>query len=289
MNKKKIRHWLHITLTVLTGGLWLLVYLPILIINRSGNSNLNLSTPKDISVSISTDNHEHSNFYADWKDDRKAQCPYCNSQLKKVPGAKTKCPSCEKYMYVRMDPRSKSQRVVTEEEVELIEDERAKLNGTWDIRLAEKERKHKVTKDLTREFGKEPSENDVKWRLHNQDLLIHANDRNWGLYRNTIHEMAKLTKKEGKLELSLKYLIDIVYIDACGPSNGQGWGDELDIMYLPHFAGEISATAIKLGWNESEMLDFYREHGASLKNSLRLPKTFDHCWKRFKQETSLSI
>ena len=35
------------------------------------------------------------------KDERKAECPYCKNGLKKVPSAKTKCPACKEFMYVR--------------------------------------------------------------------------------------------------------------------------------------------------------------------------------------------
>jgi predicted RNA-binding Zn-ribbon protein involved in translation (DUF1610 family) len=37
-------------------------------------------------------------------DARTPECPYCKGELKKIPGAKTKCPHCGQFMYVRTSP-----------------------------------------------------------------------------------------------------------------------------------------------------------------------------------------
>ena len=47
-------------------------------------------------------------------DDRKAECPYCHEALAKIPGAKTKCPHCSQYMFVRTRPNG-VRSVVTKE------------------------------------------------------------------------------------------------------------------------------------------------------------------------------
>jgi len=41
------------------------------------------------------------------KDERKAECPNCHKILSKIPGAKTKCPHCDEFMFVRTRPKDK--------------------------------------------------------------------------------------------------------------------------------------------------------------------------------------
>ena len=294
-SKKPVKHWLHILLVILTGGLWLLVYIPLLILRNSkqisSNSEQNSSSSQSSEASLNENLNLESmgNYYDDWKDDRKAECPYCFAKLKKIPGAKTRCPACGFSMYVRYDPRTKSQRVVREEELELIEDERAKLNGTWEQRLEEKNHREQVKAELRKSFGTEPSEGDVQWRIYNENLLTHAKNRDWGLYRNTIHDMGKQLKKEGKLETALLYFMDVVYIDANGPSNSGKWGEDFEIMYLPHFAAEIFNITSKLGISEKVLFDKYKSRSEQLKESLKLKKSFEVCWKKFKEETDLDF
>jgi hypothetical protein len=80
-----------------------------------------------------------------WPDLRKAECPNCFHELVKIPGSKTKCPFCLKFMYVRSSPLTRTREVVTEQQVELIDDEWARRNGTWEERVLEKQQKSKRT------------------------------------------------------------------------------------------------------------------------------------------------
>lgn len=106
-------------------------------------------------------------------DSRVPECPNCKGTLKKAPGSKTKCPLCGLYMFVRTNPHTRERVVVTEAQAEEIDDEIARLNGTWEIRLAEKKRKEKIKADLTKSFkGKEPSKQDIEWRMLNQARAI---------------------------------------------------------------------------------------------------------------------
>ena len=51
-------------------------------------------------------------------------CPYCKTQLKKMPGAKTKCKSCGNSIYVRQRP-SDNQKVL------LTDAQRSDINKLW--------------------------------------------------------------------------------------------------------------------------------------------------------------
>ena len=60
-------------------------------------------------------------------DGRKAVCPHCNGVLKKIPGAKTKCPLCYEYIYVRTEPKSNTRILVSESRANEIDDEWGEL------------------------------------------------------------------------------------------------------------------------------------------------------------------
>lgn len=143
-------------------------------------------------------------------DSRIAECPTCHGALKKSPGAKTKCPLCGAYMYVRTNPDTRERVVVTEAQAEEIDDEAAKLNGTWEMRLAEKNRKAKVKADLTKSFkGKEPSKEDIEWRMLNQDSLIFARSRDWVSYMLTRNRMAEQQLRSNLYKDALRTFLDV--------------------------------------------------------------------------------
>ena len=107
------------------------------------------------------------------KDLRTAQCPYCHANLKKIPGRKTKCPHCGNFMYVRSKPDN-TRVVVTQGEAEKIDEEWALVQGTHDQFVAEKQEITAERDLLRKRFGREPSDEDVRWSILNKSLVQHA-------------------------------------------------------------------------------------------------------------------
>jgi hypothetical protein len=168
--------------------------------------------------------------YVEPTDARIAICPSCGFGLNKIPGAKTKCPHCAAFMYVRTDPETNSRVVVTAERAEEIEDEWSKINGTWEYRQEEKRRYEATKEQLTKNFkGVVPSDNDVKWSLLNEDSIKHASVQDWGLYRNTIFQMGEILRKEEKHSMAIEKYLLVCYMDTCGPNNvGVPLGQKLE-------------------------------------------------------------
>lgn len=168
--------------------------------------------------------------YVEPTDARTAVCPSCGFGLNKVPGAKTKCPHCAAFMYVRTDPETNSRVVVTAERAEEIEDEWSKINGTWEYRQEEKRRYEATKEQLTKNFkGVVPSDNDIKWSLLNEDSIKHASVQDWGLYRNTIFQMGEILRKEEKHSMAIEKFLLVCYMDTCGPNNvGVPLGQKLE-------------------------------------------------------------
>jgi hypothetical protein len=54
---------------------------------------------------------------------RKPECPYCHRVLAKVPGAKTRCPNCGEFMFVRPRPLDRARVVVTKADADVIEED----------------------------------------------------------------------------------------------------------------------------------------------------------------------
>ncbi len=232
------------------------------------------------------------------KDERKAECPACHKSLKKIPGAKTKCPHCGEFMYVRTTTKQ-IRLVVTEDEAEKIDEEWRLEMGTQDAYLAGEKRFVDKKESLKKKFGgKEPSDNDVQWGLFNEDLIEHMKNMDWGLYRNTKFQMGDMLRKEGRLEASLKMYLEVCYLDLNGPNNCGG------IMRDPEFLKEfppfdpsdgnaflapgvidlIQRIMNKLNLATEKIHSMFIEHNSKLEKSMHLPVSADLAWNKIEIE-----
>lgn len=148
------------------------------------------------------------------------KCPHCMRTLNKIPKRKSKCPHCKEYIYSRTRPLDKKKVLVTEEQKDAIELEWTRFyEAREQAELMENDDYATAKKELAQRFGKEPSINDVKWRVYNQKTLDLAVQRQWGLYRNNKLDMAKLLQKEGKNKQALSLFLEICYLDLNGCRN----------------------------------------------------------------------
>jgi phage FluMu protein Com len=78
-------------------------------------------------------------------------CPYCKKELAKFPSRKTKCPHCNKDIYVRTNPSDQQQMLVTEQELEKIEREWKRYHAVENFKrsLAQTNKKYKEELDRT--------------------------------------------------------------------------------------------------------------------------------------------
>lgn len=190
-------------------------FIPLLIFSK-GNDDGKVASLHSSSI---ISKHERNQETYSVTDARIAICPSCEAGLKKIPSAKTRCPSCKEFMFVRTDSKTMSKMLVNLSRAQEIDEEWAKINGTWDEIQTERERFRKSKSELSIQFGHEASDTDVKWRIFNEDLLVHSGMQNWGLYRNTIFQMSEHLRKEGNINLALEKLLLVCYIDICGPNN----------------------------------------------------------------------
>lgn len=250
-----------------------------------------LSQPKvEVKMSIQSKPTSFNEEEYNVEDKRRAICPYCEVELKKVPGAKTKCSSCKQFMYVRTTPKG-IRKVVTSEEAEEIEEAWAIASDAHDEYLNDKQGFADEKEALRRQFGKEPSNNDVRWRILNKELIKNAQNMNFGLYRNNRSEMAEILRKEGKLETALATNLEVCYLDLNGPNNLGGIPMDAEILSeFPTFDPERSAflapgmidrvkrAVKKMDINEDRVREIFLKEANQAYSSLKLPLEPESCW-----------
>jgi hypothetical protein len=227
------------------------------------------------------------------------KCPYCKEKLDKIPTRKSKCPHCNEYMYSRTRPSDRTKVLVTEKQKEEIELEWIKYHETQEENnLMENDDFSSAKKDLTKQFGKEPSLNDVKWRVYNQRILEYASQRQWGLYRNNKLDMAFLLQKENKLKQALMTMFEVLYLDVNGGRNYGFTGEQLEELGIKEFdpksaflaPGVISPvqdiiTELKLSMKDSKEL--FIQTNNKMKPSKNMPVTEEKAWEKIQKEISI--
>jgi predicted RNA-binding Zn-ribbon protein involved in translation (DUF1610 family) len=295
--KKKRNPFLFLILTFVVGPF---AFLPLYISRKKKlpipSPVREVFVPSDaVSISVEYGSSMPTAPYVEPEDAREAACPSCGGVLKKVPGAKTKCPHCGEFMFVRTDPTSNTRVVVTAEQAEAIEDEWAKVNGTWEDRQAEKDRFARIKAELSKQFGTTASDADVNWRILNEDSIAHASMQDWGLYRNTIFQMGEHLRKEGKLKAAIEKYLLVCYIDTCGPNNvgtpiGQKneWGQKpfskSEAFLAPGVTGEIAKAATKSGMVLTDIKAAFMEMAAKYKNAVPFTITPETSWREIEKE-----
>ena len=179
-----------------------------------------LGTPGNVVTAnayVQADENATDYVYVPPIDTREAKCPNCQGALKKVPGSKTKCPLCGEFMFIRTDPHTRTRVVVTEAGAEHLDDETAKLNGTWEDRQKEKQKIAKAKAELTKKFGGvEPSKEDLEWNLAIKDSMEYAKKHWWSSYALNQNKKAEMLLKRGKTKLALELFLQVAYLEHNG-------------------------------------------------------------------------
>lgn len=194
-----------------------------------------------------------SSEYVPPDDKRTNICPNCGEGLAKVPGAKTKCPHCGRYIYVRTDPRINARVCVGESDLEDLEDAVAKANGTWDERQRVKKQRVLTESKLAKKLGSKPSDADIRWSVSNQDFLSAAQSQNVEGMRSTSGDMAEQLVHEEKYRDAIAMVARVIVID---------WVD--DKWVLPTWGGIVD-SAIKSGVSVEDARGLFFEGCSAVK------------------------
>ncbi|SEG23881.1 hypothetical protein [Billgrantia desiderata] len=221
-------------------------------------------------------------------------CPYCNETLDKMPGRKKKCTSCGGFIYVRTRPSDKKKILIREDQISVIEEQWAIANGTHEQFLAEQEAYEKERDALRNKFGREPSENDIRWSMLNKSLLKYAQDFQWGFYRNARLSMGDILKKESKELEALDTYLEVCYLDVNGPSNCGTRDPEIlreyppfdpkRAMVAPGVIGYIDKIIANHRLTQEQVGKRFIKLAERTGESLKLPVDSESAWKTLKKE-----
>lgn len=228
----------------------------------------------------------------------KNECPNCHSQLDKIPARKTKCKHCGEFMFVRTLPKNRARVLVTKMQADQIDEEWVSWHSISSPRYDFFE---KAEMDEARQYfinvnGKAPIENDIKWQAFKKQILKHAENSDWGMFRNTRFGMAELLRSEMKNEAALITCLEVCYIDLNGPNNMGGERDSEILKQYPAFnqkefamlaPGIVEimiwlAKTLELGL--SEIGAIFLQHNEGVQKALNLPLTPEDCWLSLKRE-----
>jgi DNA-directed RNA polymerase subunit RPC12/RpoP len=220
-------------------------------------------------------------------------CPYCSAKLDKMPVRKRKCQECGNHFLVRTRPEDRKQVVVTESDAEQIDISWMKVNGTYEVHLAEKRERDEVATALAKQQGRQPTDSDVTWALCNRHLQTHSKNGNWGLYRNVRLEMGDLLRKEKRDQAALEAYLEVSYLDSNGPQNTNGQAgsgvrafDRTDAFQATGVVRQIAKTAKSLNLSSDDIQQLYREVANRTQRQLKLPTSVDHAWAELQNELS---
>jgi len=221
-------------------------------------------------------------------------CPYCNGTLDKIPGRKKKCPTCGGFIYVRTRPSDKKKILIKEDQISVIEEQWAIANGTHEQFFAEQEAHEREREALRKKFGREPSENDIRWSMLNRSLLKHAQDFQWGFYRNARLSMGDILKKESKELEALDTYLEVCYLDVNGPSNCGTRDSEILREYppfdpkraivAPGVIGYINKIIASHRLTQEQVEKRFIKLAKRTDESLKLPVDPESAWKNLKNE-----
>jgi len=220
-------------------------------------------------------------------------CPYCSELLEKAPGRKKKCPHCANYIYVRTRPIDRKKILITESEIDVIQEDWA-IKTFAETYFERRDEIETIRDELRNKFGKEPMISDVKWSLFNKDILKHMGSGEWGSYRVTRIQMAEHMLKEGHNIDALRHFLEVFYLDINGADDVDESAFEYgmrpfgkDLSYIAPVVVETINSIIK---NEQIDASSVKEHYTKIVDGIshhpNIVYSPNEAWKRLYNELS---
>lgn len=207
-----------------------------------------------ISKLFSSQSHNisKSNFGNNFVKASEKICPMCKVSLLKEVKAKTKCKHCGKFIYRRTHPYTNEGLTLTKDQADVVDLEWAKINGTYEVLVQEKDEFESMKSDLSKKFGKVPNDNDVQWALQNERLAKAMETANWGVMSGCYLKMGVICFKEKK------YKACVINYSLCGNCATREYylenrrlGMEVDNKYLKNYhyldSTPVRDSLLKLG------------------------------------------
>ncbi len=215
-------------------------------------------------------------------------CPYCNTELPKMPTRKSKCKACGEQIILRTHYSTKEKSLLTEKQLELYEKE-SKIYF----------KKKKIFKGFLAGYkdvlnSKSSIENSLKKEHSKKEKEWHR-----GLYRNTTSTLGDFYYLQDEKIEALKLYTEVIYYDMNEPSNVGAYviennmQDEFphfkptkDTEPLPHWIGVVEQTLDEL--EDINLNDLFIEHNTLRHNELKvIPLTAKKVWNKIENHFTL--
>ena len=211
-----------------------------------------------------------------------AICPYCGVQLKYFPKTKKKCAKCGNFIYKRTRPFDNKPILIKDSEIEIIEDEWAKLNGTYEIRLARKQRYENMRKHLQNVRNCQYiSDKDIEYNLLQNDYLQAFGEKRLANVGHSHFLIGLFLFNEKKYKSALEeYLIGEFYKMCIAQNDGCFYGkDKMFSAYNPSLLGYAQKCLVILHMTEQEFCNFFLE--IRLEENVSFPFTKKQAIEKF--------
>lgn len=138
-------------------------------------------------------------------------------------------------------------------------------------------------------------EDDKELNRLNQELLEHARDQHWGLYRNTLFQIGELLREKGSFEEALGRYLEVCYLDLNGPKN-HGVLSDADLAeglrpfepegedLLPGVLDRVDIVIEALGFTAKETKAVFDKTSSKLGSLLNLPLPYQDAWVKIEAE-----
>lgn len=206
-------------------------------------------------------------------------CPECGGVLVKISKEKMACQNCHCVIRKQIGTPEKTSFVKEKDFLKYwtYEDARSGCKIFVDV-----DSKEFITtyKELKKSFKKEPEKLDVYWHILQNRSFKEYEQKNFGLYCNSMFEMAEIQRKQGNLLDALITLLYVCYLDINGPMNGAPFS--LSTAFIAPAIVDRIVKIIEFGElteTELEMLFMY-----SVQSFAQIPAllTADESWQKIK-------
>ena len=221
-------------------------------------------------------------------------CPYCHVQLEPRPKKKKKCPHCGQFIYVRTRPIDNERVLLREADLEPLEEQWAIARGWHEQHLMNRQRADDVKSTLAG-IRQELTANDFRWSLLNKEVIEHAVNRNWSMYRDTRLKKALVLETEGKWSAALWTYLWVCYLDLNGPidvmpvadfnkqSSGSAFSRERAVI-APDVVERARYMIAKLDYGPDKTEALFDDTAAKERKSLGLPVSSCNAWQKLQRE-----
>ena len=115
---------------------------------------------------------------------------------------------------------SDGQRIlVTENEIVRVEELWAIKNGTHEDFLNKRKNYNNEIEFLRVKYNRQPTDSEIQISILQKELPAHAENGDWGLYRNSKASIAKLFFKAKNYKAALKEYLEVQFLDLNGPNH----------------------------------------------------------------------